>query len=407
MATSPVQNLLGAVRRRLWRGQFVAGVRLALWGSAGLMLLAVAVHLAVRPVPAGAVLAATGRAVGCDAGAGRMASPLRCRLRTLGRPSPGRGPRIHHLARDSARQPAAANAASRAMARTLGHGEGARRPAPPRRRRHEPATLSRPLVSAGGQRGTGDARADAAGAGTVACAASRRIRQPPASPIAPLHEAELPASAEVVSELAGALRSAASREAAERRAGARRRPPGPSSPTTATRRRMASAGATPAGGARGWPGMQPPARPSTQVPQTGTTRTAPDRAGEAGDSRDDRADVGVSRALRGTMAVQRSESSASTFVGRKAGRHGASPPTTTTGCRRMEPRRCAAVPAAAAATPPAAAEFARLSPHRGELCTSMDEGERGTPMTAARGRRQRLRRRPSICCRTCKRCSAA
>ena len=58
MANSLVQSLQIAVRRRLWRGQFVAAARLALWGSAGLMLLAVAVHLAARPVRVDAVLLA-------------------------------------------------------------------------------------------------------------------------------------------------------------------------------------------------------------------------------------------------------------------------------------------------------------------------------------------------------------
>ena len=59
MLAPQVQGLLGAVRRRLWRGQFVAAVRQALWGTAGLMLLAIAGHLAARQVPVGAVLMVT------------------------------------------------------------------------------------------------------------------------------------------------------------------------------------------------------------------------------------------------------------------------------------------------------------------------------------------------------------
>ena len=41
MAALP-QTLIEAVRRRLWLGQFLAAARLALWGTAGLMLLTVA-----------------------------------------------------------------------------------------------------------------------------------------------------------------------------------------------------------------------------------------------------------------------------------------------------------------------------------------------------------------------------
>ncbi len=50
MADSTIRSLQSAVRRHLWRGEFLAAARLALWGSSGLMLLAVTVHLTVRPV---------------------------------------------------------------------------------------------------------------------------------------------------------------------------------------------------------------------------------------------------------------------------------------------------------------------------------------------------------------------
>ena len=49
MAALP-QTLIEAVRRRLWLGQFLAAARLALWGTAGLMLLTAAVHLAGWPL---------------------------------------------------------------------------------------------------------------------------------------------------------------------------------------------------------------------------------------------------------------------------------------------------------------------------------------------------------------------
>ena len=48
---SPVQNLLAAVRRRLWRRRLLAAGRLACWVSSGLMLAAMAWHLAVGPIP--------------------------------------------------------------------------------------------------------------------------------------------------------------------------------------------------------------------------------------------------------------------------------------------------------------------------------------------------------------------
>ena len=56
MVNSEVQRLLGRVRSRLWHGHLVAAIRNAMWVSAALMLLAVAAHLAARRVPAEAVL---------------------------------------------------------------------------------------------------------------------------------------------------------------------------------------------------------------------------------------------------------------------------------------------------------------------------------------------------------------
>ncbi len=50
MGAAMVQSLLDAVRRRLWRARLAEGVRRAAWGSAALMLLAVAIHLTIRPV---------------------------------------------------------------------------------------------------------------------------------------------------------------------------------------------------------------------------------------------------------------------------------------------------------------------------------------------------------------------
>ena len=58
MATSDVQELLSRVRNRLWYTQFAGAVRHAMWASAALIMLAVAVHLSARHVPVAAVLLA-------------------------------------------------------------------------------------------------------------------------------------------------------------------------------------------------------------------------------------------------------------------------------------------------------------------------------------------------------------
>jgi hypothetical protein len=50
MGDATVHSLLRAVRRRLWRERFAASARWASWGSAGLMVVALALHLAARPV---------------------------------------------------------------------------------------------------------------------------------------------------------------------------------------------------------------------------------------------------------------------------------------------------------------------------------------------------------------------
>lgn len=55
-----VCSLLRAVRRRLWRNQFIAAIRRAAWGSATLLLLAVAAHLAFGRVPTDGLLAVIG-----------------------------------------------------------------------------------------------------------------------------------------------------------------------------------------------------------------------------------------------------------------------------------------------------------------------------------------------------------
>jgi hypothetical protein len=52
MVPPQVLSLIGAVRRRLWRLEFAAAARWALWGSAASMLAVAAFHLGVRPIGA-------------------------------------------------------------------------------------------------------------------------------------------------------------------------------------------------------------------------------------------------------------------------------------------------------------------------------------------------------------------
>lgn len=358
MATPPpVQNLLGAVRRRLWRGQFTAGVRRAFWSSAGLMLLAVAVHLAVRPVPAGVMLSALAALwAAMLAWAGwRRPTDGACALwadRQLGGACA-----FTTLLETGQRRPAAANDPA---VQWLERWATARVPDGLRllAEWHEPAQLSRPLVSAG---------VSAALATLVltlpdlASAPQQRAAAPPAASIAdrPLHTAEMPASVEVVNEIAGALRSAASREAPELRAGSQAPASGPVKTDDGDALRNAPAGATPAGGRA----TGRDAAPGTAVdagPATGTTAGS-GSGRQAGDSRDNRADIGVSRALRGTMPVQRLDSS----VRRSSAEKQADMERAADYDDRLPTQGATAlrtVPAAAAATPPAAAEVARLAP---------------------------------------------
>lgn len=352
----PVQNLLGAVRRRLWRGQFTAGVRRALWGSAGLMLLAVAVHLSVGPVPAGAMLSALiALWAAMLAWAGRRRpSDAACALwadRHLG------GASAFTTWLETRRHGPAANAQA---VRWLEHWVTARVPQGLRllAERPEPAQLSRPFAFAG------------------VCAAlsalvltlpdpSPASRQPaaarPASSHAdrnPLQGAEWPASADVVSEMAGALRSAASREAPERRAGSQApaAAPGKTDDVDATQESQTS---TTPGDGRGADRGEAPGTTADAGRATGTTAgTGSGR--QAGDSRDDRVDVGISRAPQGTMAVQRLDSRVRpSLAGKQVDLERSADyddrlPTPGAALR--------VVSSAAAATPPPATELARLGP---------------------------------------------
>jgi hypothetical protein len=322
------------------------------------MLLAVAVHLAVRPVPAGAMLSAlTALWAAMLAWAGwRRPTDADCALwadRQLGGASA-----FTTLLETGQRRPAAANDPAVSW---LERWATARVPQGLRllAERHEPAQLSRALVSAGVCAALAALVLTLPG---LAPALQQQAAARPASSDAdriPLQGAELPASADVVSEMARALRSAASPEASERRPGSLAPAAGQGKTDDGDAAREAQALATPAGG-RGADRGEAPGATADAGRATGTTAgTGSGR--QAGDSRDDRVDVGVSRALQGTMAVQRSDSNVRrASADRQADLERSADyddrlPTHGAGALR-------AVPSAAAATPPPAAELARLAP---------------------------------------------
>ena len=311
---SPVRALLGAVRLRLWRLQFVAGVRLASWGSAGLMLLAVAVHLAVRPIPVGVVLIALAVlwALPLAWAVWRRPTDPACALwadRHLGGASafttvlelgPG--------AKEQANAPAVAWLESWAAARV-----------PDARRRlaahREPARLSRSVSSL---------LVCAALAATVLAMPELSPSTPqPVAASAPSAVAARPAlmagapeSAARVGEIAGALRSTQSPDAPGRRE-AGGAPAAGSTPATGASEAdgakgpfAAQTGASPAGD-RPAPAQAPAGTLVDTAAESGRSQAAATGSGrEAGDSRDNRTEVGASRAAPGTTAVQRSRSRA-------------------------------------------------------------------------------------------------
>jgi len=359
MANSTVQSLLEAVRRRMWRGEFVAAARLALWGTAGVMLLAVAVHLAVRPVRISVVLSVIAvlwasmmaRAVlrrpsdsACAlwadrhlGGASAFSTLLEIGNRTQGAPQPQGLPWLDHWA--TARVP-----------RSLRQLE----------ERRDPTRMARPLLS------------------MLLCTAfailvlalpdlapSSRQQLATATPSGigdrPMPEAEPPGTTELVGELAHALRSAESHRATDGR-DVRRAPadnPGKSNDNTESRSSQSGA-ATP--GERATAGKSPGGKSVDAAPTTGATRASSAGSGrDAGDRPDDRADVGSSRVPRSTMPLERRESSARLRPPEKQ----ADMDQVATFDEDTPMQRTAKVPAdsaPAAATPPAATETTRLTP---------------------------------------------
>lgn len=364
MPSSQVQGLLGAVRRRLWRGQCVAALRQALWGSAGLMLLAVVVHLAARQVPTGAVLMATA-ALWVSMLAWtvtRRPSDASCALwadRHLGGASAFTTLLETGTGTQAALNPQAVQwLEAWATARVP---DGLRRLS----ERREPALLSRPLLA------------------TLVCAAvtagvlslpdlAPDLRQQAAAPSPSgsgdqtTTQAE-PAAAPGVDQLAAALRSASLQQ-----------PPEASQARREAGQAQAAApdkvdGATPAAQAADKPAGEPATRSNSSsgtaadataaatTLQASGTGDGSGTGNEAGDSRDARGGTGVSPAPRGRIVVPGSRSTPwPVSADRQAdmGRLGSyDDEPSMPGAGSMP-----ALAAAAAATPPAASETTRLSP---------------------------------------------
>lgn len=359
IAPSSVQSLLGAVRRRLWSRQFVAAARLALWSTAGFMLLAVAVYLTARPVPVGAGLLAIVVLWASLLGwAGlRRPSDSACALwadRHLG----GQSAFITLLEMRKGTQ-----IVQNAQAlRWLEHWATARVPYGLRllAERHDSARVSRSLLS------------------MLVCTALATLvltlpdlplssRQqlatssPSAIPDRPTPDDEPPIATALVGELANALRSAAPHHASDRRETSRAPAAKSAKSDDGNGSRMVQPGSAQPG-ERATVRKSLPGNPNDAAPTVGATQASGAGSGrDAGDSRDERAGTGVSRALRSTMLVQKRESS----VRRSSRERQADMDQLASFDDDLSVHRAATVredAAPAAATPPPATEAMRLTP---------------------------------------------
>jgi len=356
-AEATVQSLQSAVRHRLWQGQFVAAARRALWGSAGLMLLAAVLHMAARRVHVDAVLSALVALWAMTlAWAGlRRPSDSVCALwadRHLG------GASAFSTLLEMREGKAVPN--DQAM-RWLERWTEAKVPHSLLLLggRHESARLSKPLL----------AMLVCTALATIVLTLPGTAPSAPREPASPsataadrlLPDAERPASADLVGALASALRSTDSRRASDRRDDSRAPAAGPGRSDAGTESRVAQTGTAPPGelstssapasGAAGEAAPTAGAKPTTSA---GSGR-------DAGDSRDERADAGVSRVPQSTMQAQRRESSGR----RPAPERQADPDQLATfdeepPMHRMTTAR--EVPDPAAATPPPATDAAPLTP---------------------------------------------
>lgn len=362
MATADVQTLLGAVRRRLRRGQFAAASRRAAWGSACLMLLGAAVHLAGASLSMAALAwAVVVPWAGTVAWAAwrRPADPA-CALwadRRLGGASA-----YTTWLEVRAGQHGKADAAA---VRGLEQWALARVPDSLRRLASmpSPAHLARPLLS----------MAVCTALATLVLAlpqAAPSSRQLPAAGSGPADGADRPLAAAptapaLLNEIALAMRAPEAPGAAQRggpsgQAATNPGPGGEAQPPPSLQDGSAGASVRAGAGAAAAQASSSPGIGASPSPG-GALATGAGGGREAGDSPDQRADVRVSRAQRGTITVQRSALGARETVG---GWQADIDRSATYGEESSQPGTAAPQggPAPAAATPPAATDATQLTP---------------------------------------------
>ena len=298
----------------MWRNEFAAAAGLALRGTAGLMLLAVAVHLAVRPVRVGVVLSAT-----------VVLWALMMARAGLRRPSDSAGAlwADRHLGGASAFSTLLEigndkQAVPAPGLRWLERWATARVPQSLRllEERRDPARLFRPLLL------MLVCTAFATLVLTLPDIASYSRRQlavsaPSGIAPQPAPAAEPTVTEELAGELTHALRSAESRRASDGREIGR-------APAEESGMRDDSSGSRGTRSAAAMPGERMAVgkslagAPVDTAPATGATPASGAGSGRAaGERPDDRADAGSSQVPRSTMPLERRESSAQHRSGEK------------------------------------------------------------------------------------------
>lgn len=308
MARSPLQSLFAAVRRRLWHARFATAVRQAAWCSAAWMLLLAAAHLVAGRVapstmlwPMAALWAALlARAAwlrpvdgACALWADRHLDGASAYTTWLELRSSG-GPTAPAWALQSL-ESWAATRVPQSLASLAG--------------RRESLALARPLLSMLVCGALSAFILALPGATPMSPRAAATTANSSASPDAadrPSPLAQSAASADLASEVARELRAQSSREAPGSR-GEGLAPAGAASAKPGREHSLAPDAAAPA--ARAQPGgdASAPGTPTDTAPPAGSTHRPGDGGGrDAGDSRDERIDLGVSRVLRTAQPVQRS-----------------------------------------------------------------------------------------------------
>jgi len=347
--------LHAAVRRRLWLRQGAAAARAALWGLAALALLALLLHLVVRPLPLRVVpaLAAVLALAALAWSAARRPSEDRCALwvdRELG------GASAFTTLLD-ARRGRLRGADAQAL-QCLQSWAAAQVPAAlaalPARR--EPMWLARPFAAAVVCTALALLVLALPGAGPAAPVEAASAAGAPAPPAADAPAA--PAASELARQVASALRTEQGSDPARTGAGggdaarggddAQERSTGSPPPPRATTD-------TPAGQAEA---------PATQAQHTQAAAPSPGGTGgstgrEAGDSADTRRDSGRAPVPQGTMPARRVEAAAPRGSGRADDAQAAQYDTPFDAAAPAPgPRRARIV---RAATPPPAAATAHLT----------------------------------------------